>query len=90
MTRAAPMAPGTPNRSPPEERGQACFTLNLFYHLAGLVLAYHVVAASVLLNGGATLGTLLGVSGYPVASFAVVVTLLDPLLDQVTPTEDQR
>ena len=53
--------------------------------LAGLVLANHVVAAAVLLNGGAALGALLGVSGDPVARLAVVIALLDPFLDQVTP-----
>ena len=30
-------------------------------------------------------GALLGVGGDPVAGLAVVVTLLDPLLDEVTP-----
>ena len=51
--------------------------------LTGLVLADHVVAAAVLLDGGATLGALLGVGGDPVARLAVVVTLLDPLFDQM-------
>ena len=51
--------------------------------LAGLVLADHVVAAAVLLDGGAALGALLGVGGDPVARLTVVVTLLDPLLDQM-------
>ena len=41
--------------------------------LAGLVLADHVVAAAVLLDGGATLGALLGVGGDPVARLTVVV-----------------
>ena len=53
--------------------------------LARLVLADHVVTAAVLLNGGATLGALLGVGGDPVARLAVVVALLDPFLDQMTP-----
>ena len=52
--------------------------------LAGLVLTVHVVAASVLLNDGATFGTLLGVGGDPVARLAVVIALLDPFLDQMT------
>ena len=52
--------------------------------LAGLVLAEHVVTASVLFNDGATFGTLLGVGGDPVARLAVVIALLDPFLDQMT------
>ena len=51
--------------------------------LASLVLADHVVAAPVLLYGGVAGGALLGVGRDPVARLAVVVTLLDPLLDQV-------
>ena len=52
--------------------------------LAGLVLAEHVVTASILFNDGATFGTLLGVGGDPVARLAVVIALLDPFLDQMT------
>ena len=52
--------------------------------LAGLVLADHVVAAPVLLDDGVAGGTLLGVGRDPVARLAVVVTLPDPFLDQVT------
>ena len=55
--------------------------------LAGLVLANHVVAATVLLYGGVALGALLGVGRDPVGGLAVVVALLDPLLDEVTPAE---
>jgi hypothetical protein len=43
-----------------------------------------VVASSVLLYGGSALGTLFGVGGDPVGRLRVVVTFLDPLLDQVT------
>jgi len=53
--------------------------------LAGLVLADHVIATSVLLDCSSALGTLLGVGRDPVGGFTVVITLLDPLLDQVTP-----
>ena len=42
-----------------------------------------MIATSILLNGGSTLWTLLGVCGDPVARLTVVVTLLDPLLDKV-------
>ena len=35
-------------------------------------------------------GALLGVGGDPVAGLAVVVALLDPLLDEVTPAEIVR
>ena len=44
-----------------------------------------MVASSILLNGGSTLWTLLGVCRDPVARLAVVVALLDPLLDEVAP-----
>lgn len=44
--------------------------------LAALVLALHVVAAAVLLDGGATLGTLLRVRRQPIAGLAVVLALL--------------
>ena len=50
--------------------------------LAALVLALHVVAAPVLLDGGAALGTLLRVRRQPIARLAVILTLLQPLLDQ--------
>ena len=53
--------------------------------LAALVLAYHVVAATVLLDDGAALGALLGVGRDPVGGLAVVVALLDPLADQAAP-----
>ena len=43
-----------------------------------------MVASSVLLYGGSALGTLFGVGGDPVGRLRVVVTFLDPLLDQVT------
>ena len=35
-------------------------------------------------------GALLGVGGDPVTGLAVVVALLDPLLDEVTPAERER
>ena len=50
--------------------------------LAALVLALHVVATPVLLDGGAALWTLLRVRRQPVACLAVVLALLQPLLDQ--------
>ena len=53
--------------------------------LAGLVLADHVIAATVLLYGGLALGALLRVGGDPIRRLAVVVALLDPFLDQMTP-----
>ena len=43
-----------------------------------------MIASPILLNGGSTLGTLLGVCRDPVARLTVIVTLLDPLLDKVT------
>ena len=46
-----------------------------------LILAYHVIAAAVLLDGDVTLGTLFGVGRYPVGRLRVVVALLDPLLE---------
>jgi len=48
--------------------------------LAVLVLAHHVVAAAVLLDGHAALGTLFGIGRDPVGRLRVVVALLDPLL----------
>ena len=53
--------------------------------LAGLVLANHMVATSILLYGSSTLWALLGVGRDPVAGLTVVITLLDPLLDEVAP-----
>jgi len=53
--------------------------------LARLVLANHVVASSVLLYGSSTLRALLGVGRDPVAGLTVIVTLLDPFLDEMTP-----
>ena len=50
--------------------------------LAALVLALHVVATPVLLDCGAALWTLLRVRRQPVACLAVVLALLQPLLDQ--------
>lgn len=44
--------------------------------LAVLVLADHVVAATVLFNGHIAFGTLLCVGRYPVGCFRVVVALL--------------
>ena len=44
---------------------------------------HHVVAASVLLDGGEALGALLRVGRDPVVGLRVVVALLDPFLDQV-------
>ena len=44
-----------------------------------------MIATSILLDGGSALWTLLGVGGDPVARLAVVVALLDPFLDEVTP-----
>ena len=52
--------------------------------LAALVLADHVVAATVLLDRRPTFGALLGVGRDPVGRFAVVVALFDPLLNQRT------
>ena len=49
-----------------------------------------MIATSILLDGGSALWTLLGVGGDPVAGLAVVVALLDPLLDEVTPAERVR
>lgn len=54
-------------------------------HLAALILANHVVAATILLNSGPALGTLLRVGRYPVGRLAVVVALFRPLADQRTP-----
>jgi hypothetical protein len=51
-------------------------------------LPHHVVAAAVLLDGGAALRALLRVGGDPVGRLGVVVALLDPLLDQVAPAVD--
>ena len=42
-----------------------------------------MIATPILLDGGSALWTLLGVGGDPVAGLAVVVTFLDPLLDEV-------
>ena len=53
--------------------------------LATLVLAYHVVAAPVLLDDGRALGALLGVGVDPVGGLTVVITLLDPLSNERTP-----
>lgn len=53
--------------------------------LAGLVLADHVVATSILLYGSSTLWALLGVGRDPVTGLTVVIALLDPLLDEVAP-----
>ena len=53
--------------------------------LAGLVLADHVIAAAVLLDGGLALGALLGVGVDPVGRLGVVVALLDPLADERAP-----
>ena len=50
----APRAQGTPNRSQPGCLDWQKLEKNLF-HLAALVFADHVVAASILLNGGSTL-----------------------------------
>ena len=50
----APRVQGTPNRSQPGCLNWQKFWEELF-HLATLVLADHVVAASILLNGGSTL-----------------------------------
>ena len=44
-----------------------------------------MIATSFLLNGGPTLRTLLGIGRDPVGGLAVVVTLLNPLLDEVAP-----
>lgn len=48
---------------------------------ARLILAYHVVAAAVLLDGDVALGTLFGVGRDPVGRLRVVVALLYPLLE---------
>ena len=42
-----------------------------------------MIATPILLDGGSALWTLLGVGGDPVAGLAVVVTFLDPLLNEV-------
>lgn len=52
--------------------------------LAGLVLAHHVVAAAVLLDGELALGALLGVGRYPVGRLRVIVALFYPLAQEVT------
>ena len=44
-----------------------------------------MVASSVLLYGSSTLRALLGVGRDPVAGLTVIVTLLDPFLDEMTP-----
>lgn len=44
--------------------------------LAVLVLAYHVVAAAILLDGYVALWALLSISSYPVRCFRVVVAFL--------------
>lgn len=51
---------------------------------ARLVLADHVVAAAVLLNGHLTARTLFGIGRDPVGGFAVVVALLFPFSQQIT------
>ena len=53
--------------------------------LAALVLANHVIAATVLLDGCPALGALLRVGRDPVGRLAVVITLLGPLPDQRAP-----
>ena len=53
--------------------------------LATLVLAHHVIAAAVLLDGCPALGALLRVGRDPVGRLAVVITLLGPLPDQRAP-----
>jgi hypothetical protein len=53
--------------------------------LAALILANHVIAAAVLLDGGPALGALLRVGRDPVGGLAVVVALLRPLPDQRAP-----
>ena len=45
---------------------------------------HHVITASTLLNGGFTLGTLLGVGVNPVCSLRVIFTLLGPHAEVVT------
>ena len=57
-------------------RGPGAKTDPAEVRLAALVLALHVVAAAVLLDGGATLGTLLRVRRQPIAGLAVVLALL--------------
>lgn len=52
--------------------------------LAILILAYHVIAAAVLLDGDVALGALLGVGGNPVGRLRVVVAFFYPLAQQVT------
>ena len=74
-----------------KEREQSISQSSFFYLIplpAHLVLADHVVAPAILLDGGAALGALLGVSGDPVGRFAVIVALLDPHLDEVAPERD--
>lgn len=52
--------------------------------LAVLVLAHHVIAAAILLDGHVALGTLLRVRGYPVGRLRIVVTFLyKPLIVQI-------
>ena len=51
---------------------------------AGLVLANHVITATILLNGGSTSWAFFGICRYPIGRLGIVVTLLDPFLDQMT------
>jgi hypothetical protein len=58
---------------------------NAHTHPAELVAAFsagHVVASAILLDGGLAFGALFGMCRYPVGSFRVVLTFLDPLVDQ--------
>ena len=48
-----------------------------------LIFADHVVATAIFLNRGFTLGTFLCVGRDPVGGLAIIITLFDPLLDEV-------
>ena len=45
---------------------------------------HHVITATVLLNGGVALWTLLGVAVNPIGRFTIVITLLQPTLQILT------
>ena len=52
--------------------------------LARLIFAHHVVASTILFDGRTAGRALFGVGRYPVGRLRVVVTLFDPLLDEMT------
>lgn len=48
-----------------------------------LILANHVIASTIFLNGCSTSWTLFGIGRYPIGCFGIIVTFLDPFLDQM-------